>query len=460
MTKCKPYQILNPSTGRCVKRTGVIGRKLSVSKNSKSRRRKSRLLSRRRRPLKPCKSHQYRDPVTKRCRNKKIKSSRRKSKKPSRRKRPLKPCKSHQYRDPITNRCRGRKSPSRKKSKVSRKKSKVSRKKSKVSRKKSKVSRKKSKVSRKKPKVSRKKSKVSRKKPKVSRKKPKVSRKKSKVSRKKPCNSKQIRNPATGRCVKRDGPVGKKILAGGVKTITPHVVVAGGVKTITPVSPVGLPKEFIKIAEDCSQNDTWEKKTLLGQGAYGAAYEACKSGNCDYVLKSQKDDDEFYIEVRAMNELQSTKVVPKIYAAWTCKGVGYIVMEKLEKCNIEQLDKWKQTKEILDKVLKAGWLHIDTHRHNIMCTDAGKKVVLIDFGWAVKKGPKGDKEKYPNHPLSKTNGCPVSWKYLKAVQFFNFENEYNPLLIDPLRVKKSQKKLLLGALKKAIIDYQNTEPCN
>ena len=56
--------------------------------------------------LKPCKDHQYRDPVTNRCRNKpgykRVKSP---SKSP---KSGFKPCKDHQYRDPVTNRCRNK----------------------------------------------------------------------------------------------------------------------------------------------------------------------------------------------------------------------------------------------------------------------------------------------------------------------------------------------------------------
>ena len=71
--------------------------------------------TRRKKELVPCKEHQYRDPVTNRCRNKEgAKSRRRKSptnsggKSSKRRRKELVPCKEHQYRDPVTNRCRNK----------------------------------------------------------------------------------------------------------------------------------------------------------------------------------------------------------------------------------------------------------------------------------------------------------------------------------------------------------------
>ena len=118
------------------------GKSLGAKKNSvkSPSRRKSGTPARRRRSrsLKPCKSHQVRDPVTNRCKNKSgfkrpsskkpsskkpsskkpsskkpssVKSpSRRKSGTPARRRRSrsFKPCKSHQVRDPVTNRCKNK----------------------------------------------------------------------------------------------------------------------------------------------------------------------------------------------------------------------------------------------------------------------------------------------------------------------------------------------------------------
>ena len=109
---CKQDKHRDSVSKRCVKKNS--SRKTSRKKSRKtSRRRRSRRTSRRRRsstrkPYKPCKSHQYRDPVTHRCRNKSYK-----------------PCKSHQYRDHVTHRCRnksGRKTPGKKPKKTSDKK--------------------------------------------------------------------------------------------------------------------------------------------------------------------------------------------------------------------------------------------------------------------------------------------------------------------------------------------------
>jgi SNF2 family DNA or RNA helicase len=119
---CPEDKILNPETNRCVKKDGKIG-KLLV----KSRRKSKQYV--------PCKEHQYRDPITNRCRNKEGGKSRRKSsvdkksrrkssvdKKSRRKSKQYVPCKEHQYRDPITNRCRNKEGgKSRRKSSVDKK---------------------------------------------------------------------------------------------------------------------------------------------------------------------------------------------------------------------------------------------------------------------------------------------------------------------------------------------------
>ena len=159
------------------------------------------------------------------------------------------------------------------------------------------------------------------------------------------------------------------------------------------------------------------KRRKIGEGAFGVAYTVCKAGNCDYVLKSQTDNKDFRIELQALYELQDTKVVPKLHAAWTCKGYGYLVIEKLVECDLTGEDEYIQIKKILDKLYKAGWLHVDTHPGNIMCADKGKKVVIIDFGWAVKRGPKGEDQTYTDHPLRKKGyRGKLTWRNLKIVQ--------------------------------------------
>lgn len=97
--KCLPEQVLNPKTRRCVRRQGAIGRKIIEATH---RRTLSPLTSTRRlrrgprkptRDLVPCKSHQVRNPVTRRCRNP-----------PKQRA----PCATNKIRNPRTGRCIGR----------------------------------------------------------------------------------------------------------------------------------------------------------------------------------------------------------------------------------------------------------------------------------------------------------------------------------------------------------------
>jgi SNF2 family DNA or RNA helicase len=92
---CKPHQYRDPVTNRCKNKIRVGSPKLS--KNLKSN-------------YKPCKSHQYRNPVTNRCKNradyKGVRSPKASPKASP--KRNYKPCKPDQYRDPITNRCKNK----------------------------------------------------------------------------------------------------------------------------------------------------------------------------------------------------------------------------------------------------------------------------------------------------------------------------------------------------------------
>ncbi len=235
-----------------------------------------------------------------------------------------------------------------------------------------------------------------------------------KKSSSKKCPAGKIENPATGKCVNIDGVIGKAILAN-----KPIVVPAGP----------GIPSKFIKIVEDCSQNKIFKKRKLVGKGKYGSAYIACKEGKCNYVIKIQEAYEEFFIEVTAIQELQKTKTVPKLFAAWTCEGYGYYVMEKLypiEKCNLTPVQLWIQVGKHLATIRAAGWLHVDTHINNVMCTSEGK-LVLIDFGFAVKRTAQGDDQSYPNYIMSQPNwyNFPLTWKYLEIAQENTFQLIFN-----------------------------------
>ena len=57
-----------------------------------------------------------------------------------------------------------------------------------------------------------------------------------------------------------------------------------------------------------------------------------------------------------------------------------------------------------------------------MC-NKDKKVIIIDFGWAVKKGPGGTDSKYPDHPLSIRKNKAYNWTELEIMQWYNFTND-------------------------------------
>ena len=201
---------------------------------------------------------------------------------------------------------------------------------------------------------------------------------------------------------------------------------SGKLLDVTPVAPFSSLSGFENIIENCDQKQ-WTQESYISKGKYGQVYVACDTlGSCDYVLKIQNQTNDFHTEVIAMHELQKTGVVPKIYAAWTCKGKGYIIMEKLAICKMTSSEKYKQIKKNLEKIYNAGWLFIDIHPGNFLCRNNGKDLVLIDFGWAVKKGPLGDKQTYPYHPVSEDFGLVADWHFLKTLQNYNLETFFNP----------------------------------
>jgi hypothetical protein len=225
---------------------------------------------------------------------------------------------------------------------------------------------------------------------------------------KKECKSYQIPNPKTGRCVNKDGKLGQEIL------------LRDG-KIATPVGP-GIPDNFKKLPDDCELNKVWKTKSKIGSGKYGTAYITCKDDDdCNYVLKVQDLTNDFYTEVSCLEDLKNTKnIVPKIYAAWTCDNNGYFVIEKLDKCPYDKFnrdkDTYKEVSNLLKKLKEKGWLHVDTHYGNIMCKNG--KFILIDFGWAVKKGQKT----YPDNPLSIKLGEPLTFRDLELAQEKNKED--------------------------------------
>jgi hypothetical protein len=223
-------------------------------------------------------------------------------------------------------------------------------------------------------------------------------------------------------------------------------------QTVFPVGP-GIPVKFNPIVDDCMINESWNRGKLLGKGQYGSTYIAChidKPKKCDFVLKVQKDSKEFHAEVHALVELKNTGVVVKIYAAWTCKGEGFIIMEKVFPCkSVNDSSKYKKIKSALKIILNNGWLHLDVHIGNIMCKKDGS-IVLIDFGYAVKKG----KDNYPDHNFSKQLKYKMTFDQLEIVQkwhtveacdlkddpkYISYKNEYSNLMLHIIHTRSKTK---------------------
>lgn len=248
------------------------------------------------------------------------------------------------------------------------------------------------------------------------------------------CPVHQMCNPKTGRCVNKSGDVGQEIL------------LKNG-KKATPVGP-GVPNNFLEIVDDCEINKVWKTKNELGRGKHGIAYVACKAvDDCNYVLKVQKLNHDFYTEVSCLEEFKNTKgIVPKIYAAWSCDNRGYFVIQKLYTCpeakfTREKKETYKEVDILLKRFREKGWLHVDIHPGNVMCNNKGK-LVLIDFGWSVKKG----KKSYPDNPLSKILDMSLTFTDLELAQkknkeeYFGYDNKKYLTAVKNWEQRKAKKK--------------------
>jgi serine/threonine protein kinase len=217
---------------------------------------------------------------------------------------------------------------------------------------------------------------------------------------------------------------------------------------------------FHTIREDCNYIKQWKKGTPTGSGEAGETrLIRHKNYDYEYVLKSQKKDtkftSQFRAEIQALLELQGTDLVPKIYDVWTCNTMGYIIMEKLYNCdNIDPQELYEKVGNKLERLRKLGWLHVDTHDGNVMCTSSGEPVI-IDFGYAVKRKAGGDNATYPEHPKSqpiKKNGWGVDlpWKFLEVMQQVNFHESFNPY-------GSKDKSIKRQATVQNEIDYKNMQ---
>jgi len=189
---------------------------------------------------------------------------------------------------------------------------------------------------------------------------------------------------------------------------------------------IGIPEELIELAIECSSDirnsDVWEQ---AGQGAVGTVYTR---SDYEYAVKIQKVGRLFSSERKALADLQQILlkekgVVPKLYASWIFDGNGYLLIEKLRDCCGM---KSKEMEYALKKIEEYGWLHLDISVCNRMVNKDGK-LVLIDFGWAVKK-PSDDKKTYSKHPISIHLCKAFTYAELKIRQDSDFKMIYSKYL--------------------------------
>lgn len=217
-------------------------------------------------------------------------------------------------------------------------------------------------------------------------------KKKSTKSRKKKSVKSKKRNSG-----KKSGKADKKSGEKSKKRVRMNV-------TKNAIDCLHVPKTFEDLANRCVCNDTWLRRTKIGSGAFGKVYRACKYKDCNYVVKVQKNDVYANAELGAYLSLQKSRLLPKLYAAWTCKGKMYLVLERLFDCTLPKTQLIRRLSEKLNKLLQLGWLHCDIHPGNVMCTQRNR-LVLIDFGLSVQKG---------HHPFKNQKG--KTFERLKARQ--------------------------------------------
>lgn len=175
-------------------------------------------------------------------------------------------------------------------------------------------------------------------------------------------------------------------------------------------------------------DDMYEVDQQIGQGAYGAVHQVCKSPKsgekqCNIVMKKQELLDkstggmksEVAREFRITKELQDRdfKQMPKYLFSYDCNDPEKVHVMGFEKYdytvskmikpnffNKQQIDYFmKSTIKILKDLHQYDVFHMDTHLENFMVKIKPRKVVLIDFGLSLFKKEIRDSSVLPFYRL-------------------------------------------------------------
>ena len=99
----------------------------------------------------------------------------------------------------------------------------------------------------------------------------------------------------------------------------------------------------------------------IGTGKYGSIFKTCKDEDCRLVAKFSEIDDNFFAEVRALNELRETGLVPLIHYAYVMVSkprfrynyTGVIIMERVEPIDNDEFFNMKpQFRQLWEKLEK------------------------------------------------------------------------------------------------------------
>ena len=203
-----------------------------------------------------------------------------------------------------------------------------------------------------------------------------------------PCKPGKVRDPDTKRCrspKKKKSPTPCK--PGKVRDPETKRCRSPKKKSRSPFK-AQIPKQPSKAIKDildkCSITKFWKqnRKKVLALGSVGVVYQVCSTtDNCNYILKEQNLDDEFFREVSILKRLKGWEHSPKVYDIWKCKGKGYIMEEMLIPYKYKKVDMLRKLQDILVELHEKGISFPDCHKGNIMMRNDGT-IVLIDFGWS------------------------------------------------------------------------------
>lgn len=225
------------------------------------------------------------------------------------------------------------------------------------------------------------------------------------------CPSGKICNPKSGRCVKRDGRIGKEVLA--TQSGSRQATSQGKYRT-TPksqkdveknqtapdmkfIESVKLGRATLKPSTKCLRGCHLAK--IIGSGGYGVVSKGCtvdelKRSNCMYAVKllpirrtqSKKD---ILQEINLTKKFwEKYKIGPRFYGGWICERekLGVIVTELWEGSFQDLLDMKKvpSDKQLMQLVEQIEMIHRDDHAHtdiqpkNVLYR--GQEATLTDFG--------------------------------------------------------------------------------